>query len=42
MRFVCPQKLRAINILSQCAVKPEIIDGEEEMAGGKVSGLICC
>ena len=42
MRFVCPQKLRAINIVSQCAVKPEIIDGEEEMAGGKVSGLICC
>ena len=34
MRFVCPQKLRAINIVSQCSVKPEVIDGEAEMATG--------
>jgi hypothetical protein len=37
MRFVCPQKLRAINVVSQCAVKPDVIDGEVEMKGGVVS-----
>ena len=36
MRFVCPQKKRAQNIVKQCTIRPAQIHGEEEMAGGVV------
>ena len=36
MRFVCPQKKRAQNIVKQCTIRPAQIHGEEEMAGGQV------
>ena len=36
MRFVCPQKIRAQNIVKQCTVRPQEFHGEKELAGGEI------
>jgi hypothetical protein len=36
MRFICPQKRRAQNIVKQCTVRPTAIDGDVEMGNGEI------
>jgi hypothetical protein len=36
MRFICPQKKRAQNIVKQCTVRPMKFHGEDELAGGEI------